>query len=456
MHAPRCRECKRVFMRPFFIVAGALLVCSTLLAAWRRRTAVQYGTETWQAMIMRRMSVLVLALFLLAGGSTVLAQNNERCFAETGYCIAGPLRTFWERGGGLPVFGYPIGPQREEMVEGRRLQVQWFERNHLELHPEQQPPYDVLLGRLGDDRLAQLRRDWRVAFPPTGPQPGCRFFAETGHSVCGRFLEYWRASGLELDGQAGISEAESLALFGLPLSGVVRERLGDGQVYQVQWFERARFELHPENQPPYDVLLGLLAREVRDRLPDMQPLPPTPPTPTPSTTDVCLTSEEAELARSVNAYRVENGLAAVPVSRALTMVAQLHVRDLQEFRPNSGTDDRGQACNLHSWSANGPWTAVCYTPDHANSAGMWNKPREIAGYPGIGFENAFASFGRPATAAAALDAWKASPGHNQTILQQGIWQRFDWPAMGVGISENFAVLWFGDTADAQGEVRACR
>jgi len=40
------------------------------------------------------------------------------------------------------------------------------------------------------------------------------------------------------------------------------ETLSDGKQYQVQWFERARFELHPENDAPYDVLLGLLGNEV--------------------------------------------------------------------------------------------------------------------------------------------------------------------------------------------------
>jgi hypothetical protein len=30
----------------------------------------------------------------------------------------------------------------------------------------------------------------------------------------------------------------------------------------VQWFERARFEQHPENPPPHNVLLGLLGNEV--------------------------------------------------------------------------------------------------------------------------------------------------------------------------------------------------
>ena len=35
----------------------------------------------------------------------------------------------------------------------------------------------------------------------------------------------------------------------------------DGKTYTVQYFERAVFELHPENQPPYNVLLSLLGRQ---------------------------------------------------------------------------------------------------------------------------------------------------------------------------------------------------
>ncbi len=37
-------------------------------------------------------------------------------------------------------------------------------------------------------------------------------------------------------------------------------QFGDKQM-TVQYFERARMELHPENQRPYDVLLGLLGNE---------------------------------------------------------------------------------------------------------------------------------------------------------------------------------------------------
>jgi polysaccharide biosynthesis protein PslG len=205
------------------------------------------------------------------------AQAVQRCFPETGFCIAGRIRSFWEGNGGLPVFGYPTTPQREELIEGRPYQVQWFERNRLELHPENQAPYDVLLGRLGAARLEQQGRDW-MGFPTSTPAAGCRFFVETRHNACGAILAAWRKNGLEFDGRAGKSEAENLALFGLPLGDPQVETL-EGKPYTVQWFERARFELHPENQPPYDVLLGLLGNETRAAAATPAPYPP-PATPT--------------------------------------------------------------------------------------------------------------------------------------------------------------------------------
>lgn len=198
--------------------------------------------------------------FMSSIATSLHAQPQEVCFPETGHCINGRIREYWEQNGGLPVFGFPIAAQQEQLIEGKPFQVQWFERNRLELHPENARPYDVLLGRLGVDRLQQQGRDW-FAFPKSESQAGCRFFAETGHNVCGDILAAWRANGLEFDGKSGKSEAENLALFGLPLSDAQVEFI-EGKEYTVQWFERARFEVHPENQPPYNVLLGLLGREV--------------------------------------------------------------------------------------------------------------------------------------------------------------------------------------------------
>jgi len=212
----------------------------------------------------------------------VRGQTSQRCFAETNFCIGGRIREFWEQNGGLSVFGFPVTPQQEEAIEGRPFQVQWFERNRLELHPENAFPYDVLLGRLGADRLSQQDRVWQN-FPKESAQAGCRYFPETNHNVCGEILAAWHANGLEFDGVAGKSEAENLGLFGLPLSGPMSETI-EGRSYIVQWFERARFELHPENAPPYNVLLGLLGNELRNNrvtpTPTLQPTATLTATPT--------------------------------------------------------------------------------------------------------------------------------------------------------------------------------
>jgi YVTN family beta-propeller protein len=190
------------------------------------------------------LAVLFAALALLALTAPAAAQTSERCFPETGFCIAGPIRAFWERNGGLPTFGLPIAPQQEEQIEGHILQAQWFERNRLEI----QLDGAITLGRLGAQRLGQQGRSW-FAFPKSERQAGCRFFAETGHNVCGEILTTWQSSGL--------------SVYGLPLSDTQTEVIG-GKEYTVQWFERARFELHPENALPHRVQLGLLGREIQD------------------------------------------------------------------------------------------------------------------------------------------------------------------------------------------------
>lgn len=226
---------------------------------------------------MFRRSLLLVSLLVSVGmllstvpiASGLYAQADERCFSETGFCVSGRLLVFWNQNGGLPVFGYPITPQREEVIEGRYLQVQWFQRNRLELHPENAPPYDVLLGRLSEELLYRQGRIWQQT-PRSTARQGCRFFNETGFNVCDDILAAWRANGLDLDGQPGKSESENLALFGLPLGDASLETI-QGQQYMVQWFERARFEVHPENQPPYNVLLGLLGAEVTNSSSPSQP-----------------------------------------------------------------------------------------------------------------------------------------------------------------------------------------
>lgn len=207
--------------------------------------------------ITRIMGCLLFLLSIPLMTMPTYAQNDQRCFDEVPYCISGRIQEYWEQNGGLPVFGLPITPQREETIDGQTLQVQWFERNRLELHPENAPPYDVLLGRLGGDFVEQSG-----AVAREEPREGCSYFEQTGFNVCGDILTYWQSNGLELDGQAGKTMQESLALFGFPLTGEFETTMADGSTHTVQWFERARFELHPQNEPPFNVLLGRLGVEV--------------------------------------------------------------------------------------------------------------------------------------------------------------------------------------------------
>jgi glucose/arabinose dehydrogenase len=214
--------------------------------------------------MMRKVIILIfIALLGASPAHPAVAALANRCFPETDQCVGGRFLSYWDGNGGLPVFGLPIAQQRMERSPEGGFDTQWFERERFEAHPENSAPYDVLLGRLGDELLRRQGRDWR-SFPKGQPTDGCQFFETTGHTVCEPFLSYWREHGLEFDGQGGTSHEESLALFGLPLSQPAMETNSSGDTVLTQWFERARFEYHPNKPDPYKVLLGRLGAEAFD------------------------------------------------------------------------------------------------------------------------------------------------------------------------------------------------
>lgn len=172
----------------------------------------------------------------------------------------------------------------------------------------------------------------------------------------------------------------------------------------------------------------------------------------------CLTAAEADMGARVNAARAASNLPAVPLSTSLCTVAQWHVIDMFTNHPASGTDPRGMPCNLHSWSNKGIWSPVCYTSDHFYANGMWNKPREISAgaYSANGYENAYSGpASDPQIAAHAVVLWLDDPPHADVILERGIWAGSNWQAMGTGVFNGYAVLWFGQLADPLGTIRAC-
>ena len=196
------------------------------------------------------------ALLPQLGGTTsaaaaVAAPNDARFFPETKHYLSGRFREFWDSQGGLFVFGYPLTNVFSfPSTDGKIYQVQYFERAVFELHPENAAPYDVLLTQVGRE-LANTRI-LESAFQPArrATDPQQTFVAETGHNVGPTFLAYWQKFG-------------GLPTFGYPISELLTEtNANDGKEYQVQYFERARFEYHPENLgTDYAVLLGQLGRE---------------------------------------------------------------------------------------------------------------------------------------------------------------------------------------------------
>lgn len=205
-------------------------------------------------------SMIVLApITLLAIQPARSAQaQDEQCFESENpaitNCIAGRFRAVWEASGGLVAFGYPLTPATINATPDGAFLSQTFERARFELHPENAPPYDVLLGRLGAEQLAVRGEDWQ-AQPRQAPREGCLYWHETGFNICGPFLGAWRSAGLR-GSTDPMGAADHLALWGLPISPERTRTTANGMIVE-QWFERARFELHPDGT----MMIGRLGAE---------------------------------------------------------------------------------------------------------------------------------------------------------------------------------------------------
>ena len=90
-----------------------------------------------------------------------------------------------------------------------------------------------------------------VALAQQPPPP--QYFQATQHNVAGDFLSFFNQHG-------------GLKVFGYPITEAF-----DWQGRRVQYFQKARMELHPENPDPYRVQLGLVGDELGYRQPGVAP-----------------------------------------------------------------------------------------------------------------------------------------------------------------------------------------
>jgi hypothetical protein len=176
-------------------------------------------------------------------------------FETTSHNVPNIFYRYWQDNGGLRRFGYPLTEAIMEVSEtdGETYLTQYFERARFEHHEEfAGTEYEVLLGLLGTERTRNRMREpafERVNEPRDTDDVD--WYMETGHTLRGVFRDYWWNNG-------------GLSIYGFPISEEFEEvSKTDGHTYVVQYFERNRFEWHPELAgTEYEVLLGHLAREI--------------------------------------------------------------------------------------------------------------------------------------------------------------------------------------------------
>jgi hypothetical protein len=182
---------------------------------------------------------LTIALFIPRAS---VGQNNEhRHFPETGKTVEGDFYySYMGAKDPVRIYGYPITNAYTDPETGNT--VQYFHRAHFEFITSNPPEMQVQRTLLG-----QILYEPGLALTSPINSPACRQFAETNQYVCYAFLEFFDAYG-------GISQ------FGLPISGIEihNERM-------VQYFQRARFEWHPEYPSGERVTLTDLGRFYFDK-----------------------------------------------------------------------------------------------------------------------------------------------------------------------------------------------
>ncbi|MEO8288620.1 MAG: M23 family metallopeptidase [Chloroflexota bacterium] len=95
---------------------------------------------------------------------------------------------------------------------------------------------------------------------PGTPAPYTRFYTETGHYLGGEFLDFYNAT------------PNGAYRYGLPLTEEFPQQYWNGAIFRVQYFERARFEWHPELPEGRRVQLGSLSNTIlKDRTFDRMP-----------------------------------------------------------------------------------------------------------------------------------------------------------------------------------------
>ncbi|MDQ5826476.1 MAG: CAP domain-containing protein [Chloroflexota bacterium] len=252
-------------------------------------------------------AIIVLPAALLMPASTASAAQ-ARYFPNTGNSVGGAFLKFFDAYGGVRVFGLPLTNETQE--NGRT--VQYFERQRFEYFPEYAgSPNEVQLGLLGAKAAAGKPGAGRIA--PVASKKDLMYFNETGHSLGGAFLSFWKANG-------------GVRVLGFPITEPIQEG-----GWTVQYFERARMEYHPEKaKQGFGVELSLLGRDYlwSGGAGLTTQAPPQAPAPAPAPQAAALNGLEQELLNHINGARTGAGLAPVAADGQVSSLSKHRSNDM--------------------------------------------------------------------------------------------------------------------------------
>lgn len=207
--------------------------------------------------------------------------------------------------------------------------------------------------------------------------------------------------------------------------------------------------------------------------------------------------------RAINEFRDWHNLPVIPISQKLTLVAQAHVQDINQYHPEKNCIKSNGAEDGHAWSMYSGSPYGCYegikdangNPVSSSSAVMVDKAKALQGYPGNAYEisclGTFPADPQHTAADEALHCWtgwvwaynkpgtddqgydiirriivkqyakqatnyfgylrnyknQGSPAHTDVILGKLSGAPRNWKAMGAAVGVSFACAWFGEVAD---------
>lgn len=319
--------------------------------------------------------------------------DSEHYFPETQHVVSHAFLDAFRDMGGLEIFGYP----RSEFFYEDGAIVQYFQRARMEWLPDRPVGSQIQLTNLGETYLERfgVPGDYDEPVPPparisttTAPaedttsaaQANCRYFAETAHYVCDRFLDYFNAKG-------------QLETFGYPLTEAFNDPDHGGLL--VQYFEYARMEFHPHNPEGQQVLLGLLVDELGHVFPPVSPdeIPSSN-----STTHRYFPETQHVVCHAfLDTFREKGGLEIFGYPRSEIVFEDGHIvqyfqRGRMEWRPESPEGSSIQLTNLG---------ATCL--ERFDVPDAYQRPRPPGQPPSAG-SSASGSTGQPAVIALNLSA----------------------------------------------------